>query len=315
VTQSLGWRDSFFTVLGVSTLLFVTIAMVLDEGPVSKGKVDSLGALTLGASMLLILTYLTEGSSIGWLSVEDVALLVPGLFLAGAFLAFERKTATPLIQMSVMRIRNILVANVVRTIAGITGFLFYFAFVYYGEYPKPYGLGLDILSTGLVLVPATLSTLIWGPLGGKLVPKTGPKPLFLVGALVVTAGFLLCILYRSSVLELTADGVVYFAGYILVVIASVNTISVSLPKEQAAIGMSVNTMLSTVGQSFGPIIATTLLVSYTEPLTKIVNGQTTVIGQIASPLAFNLIFGVGIIFTCLTFVVALFTRNYKLSNS
>jgi MFS family permease len=311
VTQSLGWRDSFFTVLVVSVLLFVLVAIVLDEGPVSKGKVDSVGALTLGASMLLILTYLTEGSSIGWVSTENVALLVPGLVLAGAFLAVERRTATPLIQMSVMRIRNVLVANIVRIVAGITGFLFYFAFVYYGEYPKPYGLGLGVLSTGLVLVPATLSTLVWGPLGGKLVPKTGPKPLFLVGALIVIAGFLLCILYRSSVLELTADGVVYFAGYILVVIASVNTISVSLPKDQATIGLSINTMLSTLGQSFGPIIATTLLVSYTEPLTRIVNGQTTVVGQIASPLAFNLIFGVGILFSGLTFAVALFTRNYK----
>jgi hypothetical protein len=55
--------------------------------------------------------------------------------------------------------------------------------------------------------------------------------------------------------------------------------------------------------------------SYIEPLTKVVNGQTLVVGQVASPMAFNLIFGVGIAFTCLIIVASLFMRNYAFPES
>jgi len=70
-------------------------------------------------------------------------------------------------------------------------------------------------------------------------------------------------------------------------------------------------MLSILGQSFGQIIATTVLVSYTEPLTKMGNGQASVIGSIASPMAFNLIFAVAILFTWTIIFAALLAKNYK----
>lgn len=259
--------------------------------------------------MLFILVYLTEGSSIGWASVESIGFLLPGLVLLAAFFSLENRTASPLIQMSLLRIRNFLVANLIRIIGGVVGFLFYYGAVYYAEYPKPYGLGLDILSTGLVLAPATLSVIAWALLGGKLIPKVGPKPMMIIGALGLALGLSMCILQRSSPLYLALDGVVVFFGEITTLMPSINMASIALPKDQVSIGMGVNSMLANLGQSFGPIIATTLLVSFTEPIIKVANGQTLVV-QIASPLAFNLIFGAGILFTVLIIIVSFFGKNY-----
>jgi MFS family permease len=316
VTQSLGWRYGFFTVLVPSILLFVLAARVLEEGPFAKGaSIDYPGAFTLGGAMMLVLVYLTEGTSIGWLSIESIALLIPGLVLAGIFFVLESSGKSPLIRMSLLRIRNVLVANVVRIVGGISNFLFYYGFVYYAEYPKPYGLGLDILWTGIVLAPATLSALVWATLEGRLLPKMGPKPMMLAGAVVLALGFSLCILQRSTPLNFTIDAVVAFAGWVAVILPTVNMVSVSLPKDQVTIGLGINSMLATLGQSFGPIIATTILVSYTEPLTQFLNGHIVVVGQIASPLAFNLIFAAGIIFTGFIIVAALFTKNYTFPKS
>lgn len=52
-------------------------------------------------------------------------------------------------------------------------------------------------------------------------------------------------------------------------------------------------------------------ITYTDPLTNIVGGQTVVVGEIASPLAFNLIFAIGIAFAGVIIVVSLFAKNYK----
>lgn len=310
VIQYLGWRDGFFTVLVPSLLAFGLCSSVLTEGPVARDvRVDYRGGFALGGSMLFILVYLTEGSSIGWASVESIGFLLPGLVLLAAFFSLENRTASPLIQMSLLRIRNFLVANLIRIIGGVVGFLFYYGAVYYAEYPKPYGLGLDILSTGLVLAPATLSVIAWALLGGKLIPKVGPKPMMIIGALGLVLGLSMCILQRSSPLYLALDGVVVFFGEITTLMPSINMASIALPKDQVSIGMGVNSMLANLGQSFGPIIATTLLVSFTEPIIKVANGQTLVV-QIASPLAFNLIFGAGILFTLLIIIVSFFGKNY-----
>lgn len=311
VVQYLGWRDGFFTVIVPSLIAFGLCAKVLAEGPVAKDVlVDYAGAFALGGSMLFILVYLTEGSSIGWASLESIGLLIPGLVLLAAFFARENRTQSPLIQMGLLRIRNFLVANTVRIIEGVVSLLFYYGVVYYAEYPEPYGLGLNILWTGLVIAPATLSVFAWAVLGGKLIPKVGPKPMMVIGALGLILGLSLCILQRSSPLYLALDGVVVFFGEVTAIFPAVNMASIALPKDQVSIGMSVNSMLANLGQSFGPIIATTLLVSFTEPTAKVVNGQTVVVGQIASPLAFNLIFGAGILFTLLIIAASFFGKNY-----
>ncbi len=313
VIQELGWRYGFFTVLIPSLAMLILSAKFLTDVSATKRDehVDYSGAATLGIGTMLVLVYLTEGSTIGWFSIENVLLLVSGISLLFAFFRIEKKTINPLIRFSLLKIRNVLVANSIRILAGVFAFLFYYAFVYYAESPKPFGLGVDVLYTGLILAPATITAFLWAMLGGRLLPKIGPRPMILLGSLLLIAGFVLCIFNRGSVLNFVIDGIVYFAGNILVVLPSINMISVSIPKEQSGIAMSVNTMLSNLGQSFGPVIATTLMVTYSGPLTSLVNGKTVVIGSTPSALAFNLIFAAGIAITCLILVTNLFTKNYK----
>jgi len=46
-----------------------------------------------------------------------------------------------------------------------------------GGYPKAtgYGLGLTTSQIGLMLVPSALATLVAGPLGGRLIGRTGAR--------------------------------------------------------------------------------------------------------------------------------------------
>ncbi len=151
--------------------------MLKKDTPGVKNKVDYTGATMLMSGIVLVLLYLTEAPNIGWLSPENIALLVPGLILTIAFFVYENKRANPLIHLNLLRIRNVLVANLVGIISSLAMFLLFFAVVYYAQQkPSPYGLGLDIISTGLTLAPATLVMLIVGPIIGRLVTKIGPNP-------------------------------------------------------------------------------------------------------------------------------------------
>lgn len=312
VVQELGWRYGFFTVLIPSLVMVILVAKFLtNSSTVKKEQVDYSGALTLGLSTILVLLYLSEGSTIGWISAENLALLALGVSILVIFSIIERRNTSPLIDFKLLKTRNVLVSNSIRALGGVLNFLFYYAFVYFAESPQPFGLGLDVLYTGLILAPATIGVLLWAMLAGRILPKIGPKPMIFIGSFVWIAGFLLCIIDRGSITALVFDGIVTFAGLVIVLLPLVNMISVSLLKEQSGIGMSVNSMLATLGQSFGPVIATTIMVSFPEPLTKVVNGVTVTIGSVPSTLAFDLIFITGIVIILLIIAINLFTKNYK----
>jgi len=213
VTQESGWRFGFITVLIPSLAMLMICAKFLESSNVTKREqVDYPGALTLGLSTVFVLIYLSEGSSIGWLSIENLLILASGLLVLAIFVIIERKTASPLMNFKLLKVRNVMVSNLIRAFGGVLNFLFYYALIYFIESPKPYGLGLDVLYTGLILAPATVGVLLWAMLSGRILPKTGPKPMIYLGSLLFIAGFLLCIFNRGSIPALIFDGIVFFAG-------------------------------------------------------------------------------------------------------
>lgn len=145
VIQNLGWRYAFHTAFIVSIVLFVlTIFVLRTDAGYEKCKIDYFGALILMAGLALILIYLTEGSTLGWLSIKEFEFLVPGVALIVGFPVYESKVSSPLIQVSLLRARNVLIANLVGLIAALILFLDFFVLTYFAQQPVPYGLGLSV---------------------------------------------------------------------------------------------------------------------------------------------------------------------------
>jgi MFS family permease len=188
----------------------------------------------------------------------------------------------------------------------------FFGVIYYAELPTPFGLNLDIISAGLVLAPATFVMLVVGPLLGRMTIRVGPKPVLFMGAIVSALGMLLFIFYRATTSELPLDSAVTFIGVVAIIIPIVNMISVSLPRENVAVGLGMNTMLRNVGGAIGPVVATTIMTTYTSPLTftSPLTGVSIVIAQLPSSYAFNLIFSIGIALVAAVAAMSLFVRNY-----
>jgi hypothetical protein len=94
------------------------------------------------------------------------------------------------------------------------------------------------------------------------------------------------------------------------IIPIVNMVSVSVPKESVAVNLGVNTMLRNIGGAIGPVLATSIMTSYTSALIITVQGQTIVGPQLANATAFNIIFAIGIALTILVMAISLATKNY-----
>ena len=311
VVQDLGWQWAFHTAFFLSLVLFLVVTKVIKADTSRQAmRLDYKGALFLMAGVTLSLLYLTEGPTLGWLSYENLAMLIPGLVLTAFFFYYESRRTNPLIHMSLLRIPNILISNLVGLLSGTAMFLLFFGVIYYAELPVPFGLNLDIVSAGLVLAPATLVMLVVGPLLGRMTSRFGPKPVLFLGGLISALGMLMFIFYRATTTELPLDSAVTFIGVVAIIIPIVNMISVSLPRENVAVGLGMNTMLRNVGGAIGPVVATTIMTTYVSPMTVMIGGNPVVVAQLPSDYAFNLIFSIGIGLVAGVVVLSVFVRNY-----
>jgi len=311
VVQDLGWRYAFFTALVLSVVFFVFVVKVVKkDAPCCQGKLDFTGVGMLSAGIVLLLLYLTEAPIVGWLSIEAFGFLIPGLFLICYFFFFESKTTGPLIQMSALRTRNILVANVIGSVFSVATFIMTYATIYYAELPKPFGLGLDVIFTGLTFLPASIVSMAVALVAGKTLPKMGPKPMIFAGSFVMLLSFVVLAVGRSSFAGLALVVVFGYSGVAAVAIAATNMLAMAWPKDATAVGQGVNQMLKSFGQGIGPVIATAVMASFTAPLISNVDGQAVVIGQLPASLAFGILSIVGVVLVLAIMVTGLVIKNY-----
>jgi MFS family permease len=186
-------------------------------------------------------------------------------------------------------------------------FLLFFAVIYYAQYPAPFGLGLNIINTGLTLAPATLVMLAVGPVMGRLVTRIGPKPILTLGASVSIVGLLMFTFSRGTTTELTIDVAVALIGVVSLIIPIVNMISISVPKENTAVGLGMNTMLRNLGGAIGPVLATTIMSTYYDTVKVPVPPYVYIFGN---KTAFNTIFGIGIVLMIVIIALSLTVKNY-----
>ncbi len=308
VVKDLGWQYAFHTALILSLVLFAVTARVLQKDIVSavKKRIDYAGAAILMAGITLVLLYVTEGPTLGWFSVEEIALLIPGVALTFLFFMVEKRIENPLMHLPLLRIRNVLVANLVGLAAGTVMFLLFFASVYYSQLPLGFGLQLSVTQAGLTLAPSTLGMLVGGFVTGRFLPRVGPKPVLLIGSGVMTLGLVLFIVNRSTSGYLALDMFVALTGLIAILVPIVNMLAISLPRESIAVGLGMNTMLRNLGGAIGPVLATTIMASYTTPFT--IAGH--VVAVFPSSTAFTIIFSVGIALTLAIVAISLAAKNY-----
>ncbi len=311
IVQDLGWPFAFHTAFILSLIIFVLSLRYLRETDVrTEESIDYVGTAILMTSVVALLVYLTEGPNTGWLTHGNLALLVLGIVMFGVFLPYERRVKEPLMKLSLFEIRNVAVANLAGLTSGIGMFLFFIAVVYYTQLPRPYGLGLTIIQSGLLMAPVALSMLVFGPLMGRLIQRVGPKPVVITGTIIAALGFLAVLVYRTTKYDLLLDGLISGVGLVSIIVPLVNMIAVSLPAEYRAVGLGMNTLLRALGSSIGPVVATVIMTTYQSWDITILQGKILPVGEFPTATAFNYIAIFGIILMLLTLIFSSFTQNY-----
>ncbi|WP_438485888.1 MFS transporter [Streptomyces sp. S186] len=187
----LAWRPIFLINLPVGLAGIVLGRRFLTESRSDTAlRLDLVGTALLTAGLLLVLYPLTHGREAGWPVWGFVAMAAGPPVLAG-FVRYERfkarKDGSPLVELSLFRIRSFAAGVGVQLTFGVASGLFFLIWTLHMQL----GLGWGPLHAGLTGLPFSLACSAAAGLSvQKLVPRFG-RTVLQGGALVMLAGALL----------------------------------------------------------------------------------------------------------------------------
>jgi MFS transporter, DHA2 family, multidrug resistance protein len=265
-TSFLGWRSIFWISIVLSVLaLFLVRGTPESKAADATGRpeeagFDWLGLICFIIALVALNVYISQGPSIGWLSVTGIILIA--LFVVFGLLFFQIESTRDLTFLDLK-----LFSNLTFTGATISNFLLNGAA---GTLIVALGLvqvaaGFTSLQSGLLTLGYLVAILSTIRVGEKLLQRFGPRKPMIWGGLITGVGILMC----SMTFVLVGQYVVLaFIGFTLFGIGlgfyatpSTDAAMSNVPDAQVGAAAGIYKMASSLGNAIGVAISAALYVA------------------------------------------------------
>jgi EmrB/QacA subfamily drug resistance transporter len=244
------WRSIFFVMTPIAALAGLLVARYV---PTSRdphaARIDRAGFALSTATVGLLVYTIIEAPNHGWGSARTIGSFAVTALLAAAFVARERSTAEPMLDLTLFRNLRFTAASVSVAISffALSGFIF--LVTQYFQFLKGYG----PLSTGIRLLPVASFVAISSIVGAKLAVRFGTK-LVVASGLLSMAAFYLWVTSTSATTgygTIAAQMVVLGTGMGLTSAPATEAIMGVVPKAKAGVGSAINDATRLLGGTLG----------------------------------------------------------------
>ena len=245
IIDAISWRWIFFINIPLIIACGLLARANVEESKDTKvRRVDNYGAGLAGLALAGITYGLIEGPADKWHAKSLIALII-GLVLGIVFLAYEKRSKDPMLELSLFKSRNFSGANIMTfaMYGALAGFMF--ALVIYMQTKLHY----SAIKAGLSLLPVSLMLLFFSSRVGGLSSKIGPRYFLTAGPLIAALGMFLLIGYKpgDSYLWFLLPRVLLFAiGLVLLVAPLTTTVMTSVEDSSSGIASGINNAVSRI---------------------------------------------------------------------
>ncbi|MEZ0319325.1 MAG: MFS transporter, partial [Pyrobaculum sp.] len=256
ISQNYGWRATYHTATPIAVFLALLIwACIRESRYKTPRRIDYFGIALFGTATASFLLAISRGPDWGWLSQRVLSLLALSATSWAVFVLHEATAEEPFLP------RDVFNKNVVAATAAIAIVAYAFQMnsqnlTYLFQMPPPYGYGLDILQTGLYMLPIAAVQIVVAPLAGRLMRQLGAKTISVAGIAFSITGYQLATHYLySGVWTLIGCLTIGFVGLTLLNVALINTLTFSVPRARLGVATGLNTVFRNFGSAAAPTVA------------------------------------------------------------
>lgn len=265
------------------SLFWINIAIVLPVAAVSPflvpeskasdlGRFDAVGVILAVAALGLFVGSIIEGPQFGWTTAPILGGLTASVVLAGAFVAWERRVDSPLLDLGLFRAPNVTTCSSAIGLAFFCLFGFTFAITIYFQAVR----GYSALQAGLAILPFAVVMGACSPLAPVLARRFGTGRCVPFGVALMGVGFWIVSFADATnpywavmvpAMVFMAMGLAFAQGPATDVILS------AAPRDEIGVASGVNDSIREVGGTIGVAVLGSILTHvYRDQMTAAISG-------------------------------------------
>jgi EmrB/QacA subfamily drug resistance transporter len=200
LTEYTSWRWCLGVNVPVALLVGAAAIAVLHESKApGDTKYDIPGVLLATTGLFSLVYGFTEAARLknpddrsstavqGWGDPSTITWLVAALVLLVAFFLWERRASNPMLPLRILTDRNRGGSYLIFLLVGAGLFAMFLFLTYYFQL----NLGYSPVQSGFAFLPFSLGIILSAGVVSQVLPRTGPRPLLLVGLTMAVIGMLL----------------------------------------------------------------------------------------------------------------------------
>jgi MFS family permease len=273
IIHMFGWHSTFLSIVPFAAAVTIMIAKFVKENKgqltaslstqQSTGKkhtspsIDLKGALVLSItiiSFLIALTLVQSGINSATLPQIGIAFVVSAISLS-IFVLIERRIASPLVDMRLLKDKTLQPSYIILMATGITMFMAYPAIVQLVRSPMPLGFGGNVVDAANVQLPFMIMFLVFASITPLIMNRTGKLNPIIIGSLISLIGSVGLLMFHSTQFAVSTNLAIIASGLSMTITATWNIVVSSSPKSFIGISVGVGALLLFIGMSIGPALA------------------------------------------------------------
>lgn len=260
--EHFSWHSVFWINVPVALVALVaTLLWVPESRSAHVGRLDLPGIALSIAGITLLVWSIIEAPHYGWLSVTTLTAGALGVALLAAFIAWELRTAAPILDMRLFRDRRFSMPALSIAVGYFSMFGFLFLITQYFQGVREY----TPLEFGIASLPFAFSVAIGAPVATLLAQRWGTTPVIVFGLLLTGLGLYLggqVTVDSGYVTDVLPSMVSMALGLAIVQGPATESIMSSLPLNEAGAGSAVNDTTREIGGTLGVAVLGSIVASY-----------------------------------------------------
>jgi EmrB/QacA subfamily drug resistance transporter len=186
LTRYAGWQYIFFLNVPIGAAALALVPRIVPESRLAtaRRRFDAAGAITGTGGLVLLVDAISQAPQYGWGATRTIAVIAAAVTLLAAFLVIESRVESPLLPLSIFRLRTLAGANTAGLLLGGS----FYAFIFVGTLYMQEVMHYSALQTGVAWLAASLTSIAFAGLSQMLVTRGGAKIVMAVGMTLIGTG-------------------------------------------------------------------------------------------------------------------------------